>query len=244
MSGVAVSWSGGKDCALACYWAKNNGLQVKYLASIITEDTGKLWPHMISPGILRLQAQAMGIPFLEWTSTADGYDESYCQMLQWLKTQGIHGAIFGDVRIGNSGAANHLHWIKSVCEPTGMDYYLPLWPYDREMLLTELIDLGFEVRIIAVDSKYLGEDWLGRKLDRHMLDELKVRHQLSPDGKVGYYHTFVTDGPIFKSKLVIEKWDRVLDQDIQIMDSAVWYMDIQRCKLESKSPAEALPCIS
>lgn len=234
MSDVVVSWSGGKDCTLACYRAIQNGLEVRYLASIINKDTGKLWPHMLTPKVLGLQAEAMGIPFLQWKATAEGYSEDYRQMLCRLKEQGIGGAVFGDVRVGNESAKQHLGWIKSVCEPTGIKYYLPLWEDDREALLSELINLGFEVRILAVDSVELGEGWLGRRLDKEMLNELKLRHKLSPNGGVGYYHTFVTDGPIFKYRLKIGKWEKMFDDRAKFGGMGVWYMDIKECSLENK----------
>lgn len=235
MTDVIVSWSGGKDCTLAAYRAIQEGKNVKYLASIITKSTGKLWPHMLSPKILKLQAEAMGIPFLEWQAVADDYDDNYRRMLLCLKEQGITGVVFGDVQIGNSFSDKHLNWVRSVCEPTGFEYHLPLWEDNRATLLSDLIELGFEVRILAADSTELGPEWLGRKLDKAMLTELKLRHSLSPTGNVGYYHTFVTDGPIFKSRLVIEEWDKVLNDQAKFGGMGVWYMDIKRCRLESKT---------
>ncbi|WP_332445300.1 diphthine--ammonia ligase [Dehalococcoides mccartyi] len=244
MTEVIVSWSGGKDCTLACYKAIKSGLKVRYLASIITRSTGKLWPHLLTPEVLRMQAEAIGIPLQEWQAVADDYDDNYRRMLSQLKTEGIEGVVFGDVNIGNSFAVKHLNWIKSVCEPTGMDYHLPLWQDNRATLLSELIDLGFEVRILAADSTEMGESWLGRKLDKGMLTELTIRHSLSPNGNVGYYHTFVTDGPLFKSRLVIEEWDRVFDEQAQFGGMGVWYMDIKRCRLESKTKPETLVLLS
>ncbi|BAQ34949.1 diphthine--ammonia ligase [Dehalococcoides sp. UCH007] len=243
MKEVIVSWSGGKDCTLACYKAIKSGLKVKYLASIITKSSGRLWPHLLSPETLRMQAGAIGITLLEWPSAAEGYDDNYRRMLSRLKEEGVNGVVFGDVNIGNSFAGKHLNWIKSVCEPTGMEYHLPLWEDNRATLLGELIELGFEVRILAADSTELGESWLGRKLDKEMLSELKLRHSLSPNGNVGYYHTFVTDGPIFKSRLVIEEWDRVFDEQAKFGGMGVWYMDIKRCRLESKK-ADRSPLVS
>ena len=67
MSQVFVSWSGGKDCCLAFYRAMKSGHNVRYLASMMTEHTGRLWPHLLTPHTLEMQAKAMGIPLNMFT---------------------------------------------------------------------------------------------------------------------------------------------------------------------------------
>lgn len=234
---VFVSWSGGKDCSLACYRAMSSGLNVRYLASMITENTGRLFPHNLSPETLRMQAKAIGIPLMEQRvevpesvkreSQIVDYDISYMKMLRKLKTQGINGGVFGVVSIGNRFASPHLDWVKSVCEPIGVKPYLPLWDQTRESIIQDAINLGFEPIIIVADNHRLGKEWLGRKIDKELLDELKERHRQSPDGKVGLYHTFVVDGPIFKKRLEILKANK-------IMIDGIWYLDILKCGLKSR----------
>ncbi len=227
---VFVSWSGGKDCCLACYRAIRSGLKVCYLASVITKHTGRLWPHLLTTEVLRMQAQAMGIRMVQWWTTVSEYNNEYKKMLAALEQEGIIGGVFGDVSIGNSLAENHKEWIEGVCRPTGITPYLPLWGQTRESLLREFIGSGFEAIIIAADNNRLGKEWLGRKLDKDLLSELKLRYELSPTGEVGYYHTFVVDGPLFKERLEILETD-------QVIRDGIWYLDILKCSLKSKIPA-------
>ena len=224
---VFVSWSGGKDCCLACYRAMSNGLEVKYLASMITKRFGRLYPHHFTPQILKMQAEAMGIPLVQQSTTVPEYNSRFIGMLRKFKKEGITGGVFGDVSIGNKDAEEHRQWIESVCRPVDISVHLPLWDEDRESLLLDLIDSGFEAVIIAADKDRLGKNWLGRKLDRKLLYELKERHQNSGDGEVGYYHTLVVDGPIFKKKI------EILDTDI-VFKEPFWYLDIIRCGLKDK----------
>lgn len=236
---VFVSWSGGKDSSLACYRAMSGGLNVRYLASMITKNTGRLFPHYLSPEILRMQAKAIGIPMMEqWIEIPDhvkretkiaDYDVSYRKMLINLKEQGITGGVFGVVSMGNRFADAHWDWVEGVCRPIGIKPYLPLWNQTRESIIRDVVNLGFEPVIIVADNHRLGKEWLGRKLNKDLLDELKKRHQQSPDGKVGLYHTFVIDGPIFKKRLEILEADKV-------MIDGIWYLDILKCRLESKVP--------
>ena len=224
---VFVSWSGGKDCCLSLYRALRQGLNVRYLTSIITEDTGRLWPHMLKPEVVEAQADAISIPLIKWWTTVPEYEERYKEMLAMLKEKGITGGVFGDVSIGNDLAERHRKWVDGVCSPLGMDYYLPLWDEDRETMLHDLIDSGFKAIIIAADEHNLGPDWLGLELNNELLSELKGRYDSSPDGEVGAYHTLVIDGPIFQKRVEITKSEGVLYRGI-------WYLDIKECRLIDK----------
>lgn len=234
MDQVFISWSGGKDCCLACYRAIANGMDVRYLASMITKDTGRLWPHFLSPETLRMQAQAIGFPIVMHLTDVPDYDTEYKKMLQGLKEKGITGGVFGDVNVGNGLARKHLQWVDSVCRPMGITPHRPLWNETRESIITDFIDSGFKAIIIAADDK-LGKEYLGRDLDRELLWELKRRHELSPTGEVGYYHTFVTDGPLFKERLEILETNQVMRVD-RVRRDGIWYLDILKCGLKPKVP--------
>jgi len=217
---VFVSWSGGKDCSLACYRAINKGLNVRYLVSMITEDNGRLCPHHLSHEVLTRQAEAIGIPLVQRWTTVDEYQDKFIDTLSCLKKEGITGGVFGDVSIGNDMAKEHRNWDESACLPLGIIPYLPLWNERREDMLKNLIDLGFEAVIIAAENRRLGLDWLGRTIDRELLSELKLRHDLSPTGEVGNYHTLVVDGPIFNKRL------EILDAS-PVRNNGMWYLDIK-----------------
>jgi len=47
------------------------------------------------------------------------------------------------------------------------------------------------------------KNWLGRKIDKKFLQELKTLEEIDLCGENGEYHTFVTDGPIFKKRIKI-----------------------------------------
>jgi len=147
-------------------------------------------------------------------------------MLGKLKEQGINIGVFGDVSIGNRFAKTHLNWVEGVCQKAGIKPCLPLWDEERESIIRSIIDLGFEAIIIVADNHRLGKEWLGRKINHSLLDELKKRYQESPTGKVGLYHTFIVDGPIFKKRLEITEADKV-------MVDGMWYLDIEEANLRS-----------
>ena len=230
---VFVSWSGGKDSTYACYI--QSGLDVRYLASMLTRNTGRLFPHYVTAEVLRAQAAAIGIPLFEqWLEVPEtvtqnirfvDYDIKYVEMLQKLKALGITGGVFGDVSIGNQFAQAHWDRVEDFCRPVSMKPYRPLWDQDREQMIRDMINLGFKPLVIVADNRL--PDLLGRVLDNAILDDLKQRYESSPEQVRIYYHTFVLDGPMFKSRLEITKSDKVAAGGIS-------YLDMKACCLVPK----------
>ena len=58
MQKVFASWSGGKDCCLALHRAKTGGMDVRYLANMVTEDGKRSRSHGISAAAIKKQAEA------------------------------------------------------------------------------------------------------------------------------------------------------------------------------------------
>ena len=234
MADVFVSWSGGKDCCLATYRAQKAGHNVRCLASIITEDSGRLWPHMLKPEVIDMQAKAIGIPLLRWSAKIASYNKDYIDMLKHLKSQGLGDGVFGDVSVGNAKASEHLNWVNSVCQPLGITPHMFLWGQTREEILQDIIDSGFTVIIIAAAADNMGPEFLGRRLDNDLLAELRERHHNSYSGDAGYYHTFVVDGPIFQKKLDIIKSKPLLIKTEVKGHHDIWYLDIEESRLADK----------
>ncbi|WP_324665640.1 diphthine--ammonia ligase [Dehalococcoides mccartyi] len=238
MEKAFVSWSGGKDCSLSLYRALKGGYDVRYLASMFTEGTGRLYPHHFTPELLISQAEAIGIPLeVTWTSGQE-YTNNYIKMLKGFREEGITVAVFGDVSVGNPDALEHRMWVERVCQAAGMRVVLPLWDEDRESIIGDLIDSGFETLIVAADNTNLGKGWLGRKLDNELFEELKLLNASSPDGKVGLYHTLTVDGPIFRKKLEIAD-KKIIYKECGLYDgkpavAPFWYLELEDCFLVDK----------
>jgi uncharacterized protein (TIGR00290 family) len=237
-----VSWSGGKDCSFAAYRALKAGHELACLVSMFTLEVGRMYPHHFTPEILKGQAEAMDLPILlNWTSAKE-YTKNYIKMLKELKKKGVTGGVFGDVSRGNPDADEHRQWIDEVCRAAEMEVYLPLWDEDREQIIGEMISSGFESVIIAADDNNLGEAWLGKRLDSATLARLKTLHRNSHNGEVGLYHTFVTDGPLFKRRVQLDETEVVYRKyglyDGKPTISPFWYIDIKSFHLLNKVKGE------
>jgi diphthine-ammonia ligase len=194
-----ASWSGGKDCCLALHRAKAAGLDVRYLANTVTADGQRSCSHGMAAGIIRRQAEALGFPIFQQPTGQNDYEEKFVEMLRFFKSQGIDGGVFGDIDFNA-----HREWIERVCADAGMTPHLPLWLEDQGKLVAEFIDAGYVAVVVAVKAAILGEEFLGRKVDREFLAELAgLGRGVTPCGEAGEFHTLVIDGPLFRERLEI-----------------------------------------
>jgi diphthine-ammonia ligase len=192
---VFVSWSGGKDSAMACYQAiQKYGACIAYLLNMLAEDGVRSRSHHLSVAALRSQADAMGIPIVQRQTTWQGYEEEFKNALAVFKKEGVQAGIFGDIDV-----QEHRDWVERVCSESGLNAILPLWQRSRESLMDEFIAVGFKAIIVAVKLECMGSEWLGRHLDRQFVEDMKRLPQVDLCGENGEYHTFVYDGPIFQN---------------------------------------------
>jgi diphthine-ammonia ligase len=216
MTRVFVSWSGGKDCCLACNRALAGGLDVRYLANTVTEDGQRSCSHGVSADIIRTQAEAMGIPIAQRPTTGETYEAEFIKMLRTFKQEGIEGGVFGDIDFNA-----HREWIERVCQKADITPYLPLWLESQEKLITEFVDAGFEAIIVAAKSEFFGEEVPGQKIDKDFIRHLKELNRtrgVTLCGEAGEYHTLVINGPIFQKRLEILNTRKVLREGIRFLE--------------------------
>ena len=222
---VFASWSGGKDCCLACYRAVISGLDVCYLANTISEDGKRSRSHGISADVILTQAEDIGIPIVQRRTTGATYEAEFIKMLRSFKQEGIEGGVFGDIDFNA-----HRAWIERVCQQADITPFLPLWLESQDKLLREFIDAGFSAIVVAAKADLFGEEVLGRKIDRDFikhLEELGKTMKITPCGESGEYHTLVVDGPLFERRVEILETNKVLKE-------GRWFLKILKSELRAK----------
>ncbi len=223
---VFTSWSGGKDCCLALHRAKTGGMDIRYLANMVTEDGQRSCSHGISAAVIKKQAEALGIPIAQRPTTRDTYEAEFIKMLRDFKREGIEGGVFGDIDF-----SPHREWIERVCKGAGITPHLLLWQESQKKLMEEFIDAGFQAVVVAVKAELLGEEALGRTVDRKFLAYLaELDKGITPCGEAGEYHTLVIDGPLFQKRLEITESEKVTRGDHH-------FLEILKIKLKAKEPA-------
>jgi uncharacterized protein (TIGR00290 family) len=196
---VAVSWSGGKDSCFACYKAIEEGYEVSQLL-IMMSESGKSNFHMISSELLDAQSQAVGIPIVKWVAALNTYEQDFKRALLQMKGKGVGGLVTGDVY---DVALHEAGWLDRVCNEVGLEPVKPLWHRDTGQIINEFINVGFKAIVVRVKNELLGLEWLGRQVNKKFIEDLAKLGTVDPCGERGEFHTFVTDGPLFKNSIEI-----------------------------------------
>ena len=209
-----VSWSGGKDSALAAYRAWREGHQLTYLLNCTAEDGIRTRSHGLPVEVIDLQARAMGMPLLRVQTSWNEYEAKFKEAVRTLRDEGVEGGVFGDMAI-----EDHREWVERVCAEVGVQALLPLWGDDPWALLVEFWNAGFQAVVVATR---LEPGFVGRPLDSVLVAEM-VSRGAHPCGEGGEYHTLVTDGPLFRFPLHIEFPE---SQSISYERDGVWFLNV------------------
>lgn len=208
------SWSGGKDSCLALFHALRAGGKPAALFTMMAEDGIRSRSHALPRPLLKEQARRLGIPIVFRCSSWSAYEKVFAAALEEFRADGIDSGIFGDIDV-----EDHRNWCLRVCQPAGIHAVHPLWKRPRRELLEEFITLGFRATIVVTDADKLGPEWLGRTIDHVTVSKL-IRAGVDPSGELGEYHTLVTDGPIFQSKIALKIGEPVLHE-------GYWFLEMK-----------------
>lgn len=194
-----VSWSGGKDSALAMYEALVGGdYEVAGLLTAVTRDRDRLDLHDIRCSLIEKQAQSLGLPWelvpLSSTTSNADYEPNLVQVLEKYRESGVTSVVFGD--IFRADLRRHRAFN---CARLGMNAVFPLWHRDNLQLMWSFISLGFRAIVTSINMGRLGDEYVGRVIDRQFL--LDFPRTANICGEYGEYHTFVYDGPTFESAI-------------------------------------------
>jgi diphthine-ammonia ligase len=195
---VVASWSGGKDSCFACYKAIKEGHDVSNLLIMMSDPSVSNF-HLIRSDMLDAQSEAIGIPIVKQTTTAETYEQDFKNALLKMNAEGVEGIVTGDVF---DVALHEAGWLDRICKEVGLTPVRPLWHRDTKQILDEFISAGFKATLVRVNLDLLGMVWLGREINREFFDDLLKLGTVDPCGEHGEFHTFVTDGPLFKKQRI------------------------------------------
>jgi diphthine-ammonia ligase len=198
---LIASWSGGKDSCFALHKALQEGHKIQNLL-IMMQDKSTSNFHMIPSQLLDVQSGVIGIPIVKVPTTPQTYEKDFRNALMEVKKKGADGILTGDIY---DVALHEAGWLDKITKEIGLEPVRPLWHRDTTEVLDEWIKEGFKATVVRVKKELLGMEWLGRTLDRGFFNDLKQLGTIDLCGERGEYHTFVTDGPIFKQRIEIQE---------------------------------------
>src|SRR4051812_19181429 len=204
---IALSWSGGKDSALALRsLGREQGIRPTALVTTVAEDCGRVSGHGVRRELVQAQADAVGLPLVEIAIPAlcpnDVYEARTAQALARPAAVGIaHDGIRRPLPPG------HPRLREERLATAGWTAIFPLWRRDPAALAREVIEAGFQAVLVCVDPSKLDASFAGRAYDESLLADLPAL--IDPCGENGEFHTFVHAGPIFDRPIPIKRGETV-----------------------------------
>ena len=210
---VVLSWSGGKDSALALdALSRDPAVVVVGLLTSVTRSYDRISVHGVRRSMLEAQVERLGLPLFEISlspnCTNDAYEAAFHAALQEIKWDFPHVAhiAFGDLFLEDVRA-----YRERLLASSGFEPLFPIWGLDTASLARRFIADGFSARLVCVDTTQLDAGFAGRLFDEQLLADLPVT--ADPCGERGEFHTFVSDGPPFSAPIAYRVGETVLRDD-------------------------------
>jgi uncharacterized protein (TIGR00290 family) len=214
--GILMSWSGGKDCALALGKVRGmDSYEVKALLTTVTADFDRISMHGVRRTLLHAQASSLGLPLEEvWipkNASNEVYEAQMKAVLLKHRDKGVVDVVFGDLFLQDIRG-----YREDRLGQIGMRGLFPLWGLDTRKLSLEFIDRDFRAVVCCTDPRQLGKEFCGKEFDRSFLESLPSG--VDPCGENGEFHTFAYAGPIFKNEVAITKGEVVFRDGFYFAD--------------------------
>lgn len=213
---VILSWSGGKDSAMALYEIQQRqDYEVVTLLTTLSEEYDRVSMHGVRRVLLEEQARSLALPLESVILSRGASNEEYEAKMQatlskWQKL-GISGVAFGDIFLAELRKYREDNLAK-----IGMKAIFPIWGRNTAELIKTFTNLGFKSVVTCVDAKVLDKAFAGRIIDASFWAELPPN--IDPCGENGEFHSFAFAGPIFKESLSLTVGGIVLRDSFYFCD--------------------------
>lgn len=193
---------------------QKQGIEVKHLIYEIPTFSS---PHALNIEALKTLAESMHKSFTIIKLGADG-DE----LVKTLRKLDVDALVAGDINV-----PQHLTWLSDVCSRAGGVKLLePLFGKDTLVLFHEMFlanpPATFKAAIIGVDTKRLGEEWLGFTLSKDTAAEFLSKTQgVDPLGENGEYHTICIESPLYSKAYRIKQIEKIVDKHLVFLHVAL-----------------------
>ena len=203
---ILFSWSGGKDSALALHALLQQPAEweVVGLLTSVADEFKRVSHHGVREELLDAQAEAIGLPLDKLRLPASGgpctngdYEALIGAKLAGYVKRGVRHVGHGDIFLADLRAYREQNLAK-----LGMTGVFPIWQRDSRELVETFVTLGFQAIVCCVEGAKLDGSFVGRPLDLSFVADLPPG--IDPAGENGEYHSYVYDGPIFRSAVPFE----------------------------------------
>ena len=196
---ILVSWSSGKDSAWMLHVLRAERIGVPAaLLTTVNEAADRVAMHGVRTALLRLQAEAAGLPLITVPIPSpcpnEVYEERMAAACRAAVASGFTHVAFGDLFLEDVRRYREERLASS-----GLSPLFPLWNRPTPTLARDMIAGGLEARLTCVDPRAVPAALAGRAFDASLLADLPS--DADPCGERGEFHTCVTAGPMFRQPI-------------------------------------------
>jgi len=200
----------------------------------VSEPFQRISMHGVRVDLLEIQAKNIGLNleklYIPEMPDMEIYEEVMKAKLANLMDRGATACVYGDIFLEDLRK-----YRENQLSKIGLKGIFPLWKIETNKLIREFIDSGFKAVITCINEKDLDKSFAGRIIDNDFLKDLPPN--VDPCGENGEFHSFVFDGPIFKSpvkfikgEIVYKKYNTPRPTNTQDDESpfnyGFWYCDL------------------
>ena len=200
---TVLSWSGGKDSALALHELRmDRTVDVRGLVTTVTDGYDRVSMHGVRTTLVTAQAAALGVQL--WTvripqrATNEEYERAMLEGFDAIGREGIETVAFGDLFLEDVRAYRERLVARSSLRPL-----FPLWGKSTEDLARRFVGSGFKAVLVCVDPRQIDVSHCGSEFDGELLGALPGT--ADPCGERGEFHTFVYDAPMFAAPIATQR---------------------------------------
>jgi uncharacterized protein (TIGR00290 family) len=227
MDNIILNWSSGKDASFAFFLLKRDKqYHISALLTAVSAQFKRVSMHGTRMEVLEKQAELMQIPlekiYVPENADMETYNKTLENKLISFSEKGICTYAFGDIFLEDLRRYREDQLLK-----VNAKAIFPLWKMDTKTLVSQIEDAGIIAKIICVNDKYLGKEFLGRTINRSLINDFPPN--VDPCGENGEFHTLVIDAPFFKEKMKIKEGETVYkkyDSGDGKWDSGFYYLDM------------------
>ena len=202
-----MSWSSGKDSTFALDAVRQDGsVDVVGLLVTMNGQADRVAMHAVRRELVEAQADSLGLPLhmieLPWPCPNGTYEARMAAAMEQARQDGVDRIIFGDLFLDDVRA-----YREQALAGSGVEPLFPLWGRPTAQLAAEMVGAGVHALLTCVDPAQLPAEFIGRIFDAELLAEFPPT--VDPCGERGEFHTFVWDGPGFRSPVPVEVGESV-----------------------------------
>lgn len=201
MTDTLLSWSSGKDSAWTLHVLRQRAdTTLQGLFTTVVTGSGRVASHEVPRRLVEAQARAAGLPIdfipLPQPCSNVEYEAAMGRYQDDARSRGVTRWAYGDLLLDDVR-----RYREDTMQGTGIEPVFPIYGSDTRELARTMVDAGLRAVLVAVDSRRLPPEFLGRVYDDRLLADLP--DDVDPCGENGEFHSFATDGPMFAHPIAV-----------------------------------------